>query len=120
MEAAACARRLAAMANVLDRRMAATVRPSGAAALDNWDAVCAEIAAAQNITLRVASNQLLVAAALRAELPQVAEVFAGQVGYRLVAAIVARTMLIEDRETMAKVDTELAAGLEIRKHTTPL
>jgi hypothetical protein len=62
--------------------------------VDNWDAVAAEVAAAQNVSAGVASHQLMVAMALRERLPRVAEVFAaGQISYRLVAAIVARTPL---------------------------
>ena len=43
--------------------------------LDNWDAVAASVAAAQNVSLGVASHQLLIADALRERLPRVAEVF---------------------------------------------
>ncbi len=78
--------------------------------LDNWDAVAASVAAAQNISLGMAAHQLLIADALRHRLPRVAEVFAaGAISYRLVAAIVSRTRLIKDRDALAKVDTEIAA-----------
>ena len=90
--------------------------------LDNWEAAAAEVAAAQNVSPGVASHQLLVARALRERLPRVAEVFAsGALSYRVVNAIVARTRLIQDREAMAKLDTELAAqvvgwgGLSVAK-----
>lgn len=77
--------------------------------LDNWDAVAAEVAAAHNVSLGVASHQLVIASALRERLPRVAEVFAaGAISYRLVSAIVSRTRLIKDAAAMAKVDTELA------------
>jgi hypothetical protein len=111
VENAACAHRLAAMVDMLEARLAA----DGSAkreqwCLDNWEAVAAEIGAAQNVSAGVASHQLLVAQALRERLPRVAEVFAtGAITYRMVNAIVARTRLIQDREAMAKVDTELAA-----------
>ncbi|HEY6648550.1 MAG TPA: DUF222 domain-containing protein, partial [Mycobacterium sp.] len=111
VENAACARRLSAIADVLEARLAA----DGSAereqwCLDNWDAVAAEGAAAQNVSLGMASHQLIVASALRERLPRVAEVFAaGQISYRLVNAIVSRTRLIKDPEALAKVDTELAA-----------
>ncbi|MDT5304263.1 MAG: hypothetical protein QOG79_7975 [Mycobacterium sp.] len=113
VENAACARRLSAMADVLEARLSA----DGSAereqwCLDNWDAVCAEIGAAQNVSLGVASNQLLIAQALRERLARVGEVFAtGAVSYRLVAAAVSRTRLITDGDAMAKVDTELAAQI---------
>src|SRR5258707_7305824 len=80
--------------------------------VDNWDAVAAEVAAAQNVSLGVASHQLMVAMALRERLPRVAEVFAaGTISYRLVNSIAYRTALITDPDALAKVDTELAAAV---------
>jgi len=111
VENAACAQRLSAIADVLDARLAA----DGSAereqwCVDNWDAVAAEVAAAHNVSLGVASHQLVVACALRGRLPRVAELFAsGLISYRLVNAIVSRTRLIKDPAAMAKVDAELAA-----------
>jgi hypothetical protein len=90
VENAACARRLAATADMLEARLSA----DGSAereqwCIDNWDAVAAEVAAAQNASLGVASHQLMVARALRERLPRVGEVFAaGQISYRLVNTIV--------------------------------
>ncbi|MGO4446338.1 DUF222 domain-containing protein [Mycobacterium sp. 2YAF39] len=113
VENAACARRLAAMADELERMLAAdgsTERHQWC--LDNWDAVAASIAAAQNVSLGVAAHQLVVADDLRHRLPRVAEVFAaGAINYRLVSAVSARTRLIHDRDAVAKVDTEIAAHL---------
>jgi hypothetical protein len=112
VENAACAQRLFAIADVFEARLSA----DGSAereqwCVDNWDAVAAEIAAAHNVSLGVASHQLMVARALRERLPRVAEVFgAGQISYRLVNAIVYRTALITDPDARAKVDTELAAA----------
>ncbi|HJT95066.1 MAG TPA: DUF222 domain-containing protein, partial [Mycobacterium sp.] len=111
VENAACARRLAAMADLLEARLAA----DGSAereqwCLDNWDAVSAEIGAAMNVSAGVASHQLLIAQALRDRLPRVGEVFsAGVIGYRLVDTIVGRTRLIQDPQALAKIDAELAA-----------
>jgi len=113
LENAAAARRVLAMADLLAARFSA----SGSAerdqwCLDNWDAVAAEVAAEQNVSPGVAANQLLVAQALREHLPRVAEVFAaGAVTYRMVATVVSRTHLVTDPETMAKIDTELAAQI---------
>ncbi len=80
------------------------------------------MAAAQNVSQGVASHQLMVARALRDRLPRVAEVFAtGAISYRLVAAIVARTRLIQDPEASAQVDAAIAAevtgwgGLSVAK-----
>jgi hypothetical protein len=112
VENAACARRLAAMADMLERRMAA----DGAIdreqwCLDNWDSVCAEVGAAQNTSLGIASHQLLLAKDLRERLPRVAEVFAtGTIGARMVSAIAQRSALITDPDALAKVDTEIAAA----------
>ena len=41
--------------------------------LDNWDAVAAEVAAGQSVSLGVASHQLMLAMALRERLPRVAD-----------------------------------------------
>ena len=112
MENAACARRLAATADIMAARWAA----DGSAeceqwCVDNWDAVAAEVAAAQNVSQGVASHQLMVAMALRERLPRMAEVFAtGVVSYRLVCAIVARTRLVHDAQARAQLDAAIAAG----------
>jgi hypothetical protein len=113
VENAACAQRLSAIADVLEARLAA----DGSAnrdqwCVDNWDAVAAEVAAAHDVSLGVASHQLLIAQALQERLPRVAEVFAaGLISYRLVNAVVYRTGLITDPAAQAKVDTELAAAV---------
>src|SRR5215475_11104788 len=113
VENAACARRLCAIADVLQARLAA----EGSAerdqwCLDNWDAVAAEVAAAQNVSHGVASHQLLVAMALRQRLPRVAEVFAtGAISYRLVSAIVSRTRLVRDRDARTQLDVAIAADV---------
>ncbi len=105
--------RLFAIADVFEARLSA----DGSAereqwCVDKWDAVAAEIAAAHNVSLGVASHRLMIARALRERLPRVAEVVAaGQNSYRLVNAIVYRTALITDADARAKVDTELAAAV---------
>jgi hypothetical protein len=110
VEAAATARRLAAMVVLLDQAYAA----DGSADreqwyLDNWGAVAAEIGAEQNITQGAASHQLLIATALRDRLPEVAELFAqGLVSYRVVSAITARTALVRDRDAQRAVDKAFA------------
>jgi hypothetical protein len=113
VENAACARRLLAMADELERMLAADGSLEREQwCLDNWDAVAASVAAAQNVSLGVASHQLLVADALRRRLPRVAEVFAaGAISYRMIAAVVSRTRLVHDRDALAKVDIEIAANI---------
>ena len=112
VEAAACARRLAAMVGMLDARYAADDSAEREQwYLDNWGAVCAEIGAAQQITSDAASHQLLIATALRDRLPCVGRVFEeGLISYRLVSSIVWRTMLIEDPDALRAVDAALASG----------
>ena len=111
VENAACARRLSAIADMFEARLAL----DGSAerdqwCVDNWDLVAAEVAAAHAVSLGVASHQLMMAMALRERLPRVAEVFhTGAIGLRLVQAIVYRTALIADPQARAKVDVELAA-----------
>jgi hypothetical protein len=85
VENAACAQRLSAIADVLEARLAA----DGSAnreqwCIDNWTVVAAEVAASHDVSLGVASHQLLIAEALRERLPRVAAVFAaGLISYRL-------------------------------------
>ncbi|WP_101950667.1 HNH endonuclease signature motif containing protein [Mycobacterium sp. 3519A] len=114
VENVACARRLAASADMLEARLSA----AGSAerdqwCLDNWDSVSAEVAAEQNVSNGVASHQLLVAISLRERLPRVEAVFAtGALSYRLVAAIVSRTRLVRDRQARAELDAAIAAAAE--------
>jgi hypothetical protein len=107
-EAAASARRLAAIAELVRRRADG---PTDCAqwSCDNWDAMAAEVAAAQGISHGMASGQMYLAAALRDRLPRVAALFAdGTISARLAAAMVWHTDLIKDPETLRLVDTTLA------------
>ena len=108
VEAAAAARRLAAIAELVHRRADG---PTDCAhwSCDNWDAMAAEVAAAQNISHAMASGQMYLAVALRDRLPRVAALFAeGGISARLAATIVWHTDLIKDPETLRLVDTTLA------------
>lgn len=113
LENAVAARRLSAMADLLESKLAE--KDSGERdqwCVDNWGAISAEVAAAQNLSPGAASYELLDAWALRERLPRVAEVFAtGAISYRLVKAVVKRTRLIADRDATAKVDVEIAAQI---------
>lgn len=109
-ENAACAQRLAAIAELFYRRAAAD-RATGRELwwLDTWDAVAAEVSAAQCIMPGAASTQLGYAVALRDRLPKVAEVFrAGRVSHRLVKAVLVRTELVEDPAALTGLDAKLA------------
>jgi hypothetical protein len=112
VENAACAQRLFAIADVLEARMSADDSAEREQwCIDNWDAVAAEVAAAHNVSLGVASHQLMLAKALRERLPRVADLFAaGEISYRHVNAIVYRTALIRDADARARIDAELAAA----------
>ncbi|OMC07026.1 HNH endonuclease signature motif containing protein [Mycobacterium sp. SP-6446] len=111
VEAAAAARRLAATAEFVGRH---AVGPTDCAywSCDNWDAMAAEVAAAQGISHSMASGQMYLAVALRDRVPQVAALFAdGMISARLAATIVWRTDLIKDPETMRLVDATLAESV---------
>lgn len=110
VENAAAARRLSAMADLLASKLAD--KDSAVCdqwCLDNWDAVSAEVAASQGVSLGVASNELLDAWALRERLPRVSEEFAsGAISYRHARVVVKRTKL-KDGDALAKIDTGIAA-----------
>ena len=110
-ENAACARRLAAIAELYERRQIPVEDGQGRELwrIDPWEAVAAEVAAAQCMTAAMAGGLMHHAICLRERLPHVAAVFAtGVIDYRVVRMIVARTLLAVDPEVMAAIDAELA------------
>ncbi|MDV3128214.1 13E12 repeat family protein, partial [Mycobacterium sp. 21AC1] len=112
-EAAAGARKLAVMAELFLRR---TDTPTAVDRelwwVDPCGAVCAELGAAQGISQWAALAQTRTAVALRDRLPNVAALLAdGLIDTALAGAIVWRTLLIQDPEPMARVDTDLAARI---------
>ncbi|MEI7717668.1 MAG: DUF222 domain-containing protein, partial [Mycobacterium sp.] len=107
-EAAAAARRLAAVAELVARR-AEGPTDSARWSCDNWDAIAAEVAAALGISHAMASGQMYLASALRQRLPRVGALLAdGVLSARLASAIVWHTDLITDPTTLALVDAALA------------
>ncbi|WAC92835.1 HNH endonuclease signature motif containing protein [Mycobacterium sp. Aquia_213] len=107
-EAAATARRLQAIAELVHRQADGLV-DHGSWWCDNWDAIAAEVAAAQGISHGMASGQMYLAVALRDRLPRVAALFAeGSISARVAATIVWHTDLIKDPETVQTVDAALA------------
>jgi hypothetical protein len=109
VEAAASARRLAAIAELVTRRVEGGSPECGRWSCDNWDAMAAEVAAAQGISHGMASGQMYLAVALRDRLPRVAALFAdGMIGARLAATIAWHTDLIKDAEALRLVDKTLA------------
>jgi hypothetical protein len=108
VEAAASARRLGAIAELVRRRANG---PTDCAywSCDNWDSMAAEVAAAHGISHGMASGQMYLAVALHDRLPRVAALFAaGTISARLAATIVWHTDLIKDAETLQLVDKTLA------------
>jgi len=111
-ESAAAARRFAFIAEFVDRRTAESEDTVVWWACDDWDAASAEVAAALNIGQRSASRLMRIAVALRDRLPLVAAQFAeGAVSTRVVETLTWRTRLIDDTQTMAAVDAQLASRI---------
>src|SRR5689334_3898069 len=112
-ENTACARKIAAMAAMLDAAHAA----DGSASRDQWclddfDAVAAHVGAALCITAGAAGNQLLVAVALHERFPRAASVFAeGLITYAVVKTVVQRGALVVDPDALRALDAELATAL---------
>jgi Domain of unknown function (DUF222) len=109
VEAAASARRLAAIAELVARRVDGGSPERGRWSCDNWDSMAAEVGAAQGISHGMASGQMYLSVALRDRLPLVAALFAdGMISARLVATIAWHTDLINDPEALELVDKTLA------------
>lgn len=106
-EAAAAARRLAAVGELYARR-ASEWADRKLWCVDPFEAVAAEVSAAQNISRGRAGTQIRYAQVLRERLPKIAAVFAtGQVDLRVVSAIVNRTSNVTD-DAISAVDDALA------------
>jgi Domain of unknown function (DUF222) len=106
---ALCGRELAAIGELYARRAPENDSDRLSWAIDGHENVVAEIAAALGISRGRARGRLRYAIALRERLPRVAEVFArGLIDFRLMAAVVARTELLEDPDLIAKLDAAIA------------
>jgi hypothetical protein len=106
---AMCARELSAVGELYARRAPADDAERFSWAVDGHENVVAEVAAALRISRGRAAGRLRYAIALRERLPRVAEVFArGDIDFRLMAAVVYRTELVEDAEMVAKLDAAVA------------
>ena len=109
VQSAMCARELAAIGELYARRAPADDADRFNWAVDGHENVVAEAAAALGISRGRAAGRLRYAIALRERLPRVAEVFAqGAIDFRLMAAVVYRTELIEDPVLIAKLDAAVA------------
>ncbi|MDA2895526.1 DUF222 domain-containing protein, partial [Mycolicibacterium sp. BiH015] len=111
-ENAACARKLAVMAEHFIRRTALAPEDRLTWWVDPDAAVTAELAAAHHITQGLALHQAYRAVVLRERLPQVGALFlAGLISDLLVRAIVNRTAFLLDTDLIAAVDADLAAEI---------
>jgi hypothetical protein len=109
-EAAAGARRLAAIAELARRRVVDDDERANWA-FDGWASASAEVAAAMTVGHRRASAQMRIAVALRDRLPRVAALYMqGTLSSRVVSAITWRTQLVEDADALALIDAALAEG----------
>jgi hypothetical protein len=108
VSAAADARRLAAIAD-LERRRCDDDDERNLWPCDPVDAAAAEVAAAMNIGHNRAVRELDLGVVLRDRLPQVNTLFkSGAVTAHLVSKIAWRTILVNDDDTVAQVDAEIA------------
>jgi Domain of unknown function (DUF222) len=106
---AMCGRELAAIGELYARRAPEDDVDRLNWAIDGHENVVAEIAAALGVSRGRARGRLRYAIALRERLPRVAELFAmGLIDFRLMAAVVSRTELVEDSELIAKLDAAIA------------
>ena len=113
-ENTACARRLAAIAELYERRQIPVEDGQGRELwrIDPWEAVAAEVAAAQCLTAGAAGGLMHYAICLRERLPRVAAVFAtGAIDFRTVRVIVSRTLLAVDPDVLAAIDAEIAEAV---------
>lgn len=102
-EAAAAARRLAAIAELARRRCGDDDRALWAC--DSWDSAAAEVAAVLGLSHGRACGQLHLGVALYRRLPRLAALFAdGVLSYRIVAAVVWRTDLVQDADALGAID----------------
>jgi hypothetical protein len=106
---AMCARELAAIGELYARRAPEDDVDRQNWAVDGHENVVAEVGAALSISRGRARGRLRYAIALRERLPRVAEVFArGLIDFRMMAAVVSRTELVDDPVLIAKLDAAIA------------
>lgn len=105
---AACGREMAAIGELYARR-AAEQGDREQWAIDGHANMVAEIAAALNISRGRASGRLRYAIELRERLPKVAAVFAaGEIDFRMMAALVVRGENVEDPDRLIRLDAAFA------------
>ncbi|MGU3651144.1 DUF222 domain-containing protein [Mycolicibacterium sp. A43C] len=108
-ENACGARRLFAIGQLYDVRAPDDDTEKLCWAIDGHSSLVAEVAAALTLSRCRAAAQVRMAIALYTRLPRVlATAKSGLLDYRMLAAIVSRTELIQDPEILARVDERLA------------
>jgi hypothetical protein len=111
-ENAACARKLAVMAELFIRRVDLAPEDRLNWWVDPTAAVTAELAAAHHLTQGLALHQTYRAVVLRDRLPRVGALFLqGLISDLLVRAIITRTDLITDPALIAAVDADMVAEI---------
>ncbi|MGB8795886.1 MAG: HNH endonuclease signature motif containing protein [Mycobacterium sp.] len=106
---AMCGRELAAIGELYARRAPEDDADRENWAIDGHENLVAEVGAALGISRGRARGRLHYAIALRERLPRLAEVFArGLIDFRMMAAVVSRTELVEDPVLIAKLDAAVA------------
>lgn len=104
---AAQARKLAAVAELVRRRCTEAEHTDWAC--DDWDATAAELSCALTLSHGRAMGQMDLALALRDRLPRIGALFmAGNVDLRTVTTIVRRTQLVNEDDTLNRLDAALA------------
>ena len=106
---ALCAKELAAIGELYARRAPADDADRFCWAVDGYENVVAEVAAALGVSRARAAGRLRYAIALRERLPRLAEVFArGAIDFRLVSVVVSRTDLVQEPELIARLDATVS------------
>ncbi|MCP9271967.1 HNH endonuclease, partial [Mycolicibacterium arenosum] len=111
IEAATAGHRLAAIAELIDRRLGTELaRSRERSACDAWDCCAAEIAADLIVSHRTASGLMYQALDLRDRIPLTGDLLRlGDITPKVAATASWRTQLIVDPDALARVDADLAA-----------
>ncbi len=106
LESAVIACKFAAAAELYQRRLSEQdAEDREQWCIDGWEQVAAEVAAAQRISRGRAAGQLRYGLELSERLPKLAALFAaGEVDFRVIAAVVFRTELMIDTDALARLD----------------
>jgi hypothetical protein len=106
LESAITARKFAAVAELYHRRLAEQdAEERERWVVDGWERVAAEVAAAQGVSRGRAAAQLRYGLVLAERLPKLGALFAaGEVDFRVIAAVVYRSELMIDTDALVRLD----------------